>query len=310
MIGGASSDEATRAVFGVTLLNQARFLPHTLESLASQTLPTFAAVLHDDCSSDRTPEIARARAEQDSRFHYYRSERRRGLTGSWREVFRLARVLHPEAPYFAWASDHDLWHSDWLARMVEALDGAPSAVLAYPQVVRIDEAGEETKGPWGFDTQGEASKLVRMRAAHRGGSKGDMVYGLFRADALERCGVLCDELLADRLLISEIALYGEFVQVPEVLWSRRFRKQVNLGSQRRTLFPDRPPLRSYVPWPLAHTAAIARHLVLEGRGKPQVGRLEGARAAATYLWLGTATALESRVRRFRLWVLRTIRRLR
>ncbi len=46
--------------------------------------------------------------------------------------FALAHERHPEAEYFAWTSDHDLWHPCWLERLVETLDAHADVVLGYP----------------------------------------------------------------------------------------------------------------------------------------------------------------------------------
>ena len=48
-------------------------------------------------------------------------------------------------------------------------------------------------------------------------SAGNMVYGLYRINALERAGVYRHVLVPDRLLFTELALYGQFRQVPQVM---------------------------------------------------------------------------------------------
>src|SRR5207249_94275 len=89
-------------------------------------------------------------------------------------------------------------------------------------------------------------------------SAGNMVYGLYRADAIARCGVFRPVLLPDRLLLLELALIGEFVQIPETLWYRRFARKVTLKRQRASLFARHPPLYTRVPWWLVHAAVLAR----------------------------------------------------
>jgi hypothetical protein len=87
---------------------------------------------------------------------------------------------------------------------------------------------------------------------------GDMIYGLFRADALRRVGGYRPVLVPDRLLLTELALLGTFVQAPEILWRRRFRGLANLERQRQVFWPAGAPAYARAPWWLQHVGALAR----------------------------------------------------
>jgi glycosyltransferase involved in cell wall biosynthesis len=255
-------------------------------------------VCSDDGSNDGTTEILAGHAADDARIVLRRSESRRGLIENWRLAFALAREVRPDARYFAWASDHDIWHPEWLERLVSELETHPEAALAYPLNTGIDDSGKAIREPWRFDTAGLRSVPRRIETAVQGMVPGSMVYGLYRAEALERCGVYRAVIVPDRLLLSELALYGEFRQVPEVLWSRRFRQGVKVTArrQRRAFFPDRPPLYSYLPWPLMHTGALAWNLVVRGTGRPQYGRAAGAAFTGWYAVRASALAAYRRAR--------------
>jgi Glycosyl transferase family 2 len=227
-----------------------------------------------------------------------RSDSRLGLIENWRRSFATARELRPEARYFAWTSDHDVWHPEWLERLVQELEEHPEAVLAYPLNVGIDDHGTTVKEPWRFDTAGIGDTWQRLETSVRGMVPGDMAYGLYRAEPLAHCGVYHPVLLPDRLLLSELAVFGEFHQVPEVLWSRRYRSatKVSARRQRAAFFPGGAPVHAYLPWPLTHTAAIARDLVIRGAGRPRHGRLTGLAISAWYLVRSSALAIYRRAR--------------
>jgi hypothetical protein len=142
-------------------------------------------------------------------------------------------------------------------------------VLAYPLSLRIGADGGELKPwvrgrrgrpvrkqPWRFDTAGLPDPGERLHRAVRGMSAGNMVYGLFRDEALERAGVFREVVRPDRLLVAELALLGEFRQVPELLWYRRFRAEVTVARQRAAFFPDGVPARHRLPWIATHAAAL------------------------------------------------------
>jgi hypothetical protein len=113
---------------------------------------------------------------------------------------------------------------------------------------------------------------------------GNMVYGLFRAGALEQGGIFRTVLLPDRLLLAELSLIGEFVQVPQILWYRRYRLQVSVARQRQAIFPEGAPFHSYLPWWMVHGAVMAWQWGIVGIGRAAgVGRLRGSLLATTLL---------------------------
>jgi glycosyltransferase involved in cell wall biosynthesis len=116
-----------RAVFGLPAYNHAHKLRETLDSLLAQTERDFCILASDDQSTDETMEILADYASRDDRLIYRRSEDRLGYIGNARRCFELARALYPEAEYFAWASDHDVWHQRWLEALMRATAARPAA---------------------------------------------------------------------------------------------------------------------------------------------------------------------------------------
>ena len=295
-------------VIGAPIYNHAEHLEQAVESVLAQTLADFRLLLIDDGSSDGTAELARSFADRDERVSVHVNERRLGMLRNTRRAFALARSRHPGAEFWALGSDHDVWEPAWLEKLVAALDVHENAVLAYPLTRRIDERGDmypSAKPPWRFDTAGMADRRARMTAAFRGIAAGDMIYGLFRAAALERVGSYRAVLVPDRLLLSELALRGQFVQVPEVLWSRRFRGLAELDRQRRAFFPEGAPAYTHLPWWLTHAALMGWEYGVRGKGEPEIRRGEGAVLAVNYLRASLRHRAWRRARRTRGRVLRT-----
>jgi glycosyltransferase involved in cell wall biosynthesis len=247
------------AVFGLAAYNGEAHVAEAIESLLTQTRRDLAVVIVDDCSTDGTADICRRYVELDPRVTYERNDRQLGLSRNWRRVFDLAGRLYPEAPYFAWASDHDVWDARWLETLAAELDAHPEAVLASPLTVRIDDTGSEypTRERL-FDTAGLTDPRARLRrVAGELRGAGELVYGLMRRSAI---GPFPVALLADRLFLARLALEGEFRQVREPLWYRRFRAGVRMTNsrQRRGTWPDGAPLSAYVPWWLTHPVLLGR----------------------------------------------------
>jgi glycosyltransferase involved in cell wall biosynthesis len=271
-------------VVGIPLYGRAQWLREAVASLLAQTYRDAAFVLVDDCSPDDTFAIATALMDRDDRVVAVRSDERLGLVGAWRRTFDLARDRYPGARYFAWGSDHDYWEPGWLASLVEVLDDHPEAVLAYPFTVRVDAEGEVVHVSRSFDTAGERSPRRRLTRAASGMAPGNMVYGLFRVSALEEAGPFPYVIGPDRLLLAHLAVLGEFRQVPDVLWHRRFADRVTARRQRRAFFPGRrPPWHAYVPWWLVHGAILASRYGVRGAARPALSRPAAFAVVASYV---------------------------
>jgi glycosyltransferase involved in cell wall biosynthesis len=270
---GAASKPAKagepRVVLGMTLYNNAKHLPHAVESLLAQSYGDFALLLLDDASTDDTEGIARGYAARDPRVTYLRHDARQAMIATWREVAETAASRWPSAEYFAWVSDHDWWHPRWLERLIVELDQDAGAVLAYPVTQRVSIGGAEIgKEPRLFDTAARTDVRARWRhlCRHLVGA-GDMVYGLMRMDALRRAGIFRPVLRPDRLLVAELTLHGRIRQVPEVLWYRRQSQNASVDKQATTLLlaGTEPPTFSWPPW-LQHADVLWREYATRGDG--------------------------------------------
>ena len=280
----------TRICFGMTLYNNVKYLPEAIESLLNQSYGDFCLVAVDDCSSDDTEQIMRKYEAEDERITYYRNSERLGMIDTWRLAFQKSfEMCNPE--YFAWASDHDRWHKDWLFHHVKELDKRQNISLVYPHSVKISADGEtiSTGQPKLFETYG-MNKVDRIyHSCTKLSAAGYAVYGLFRAEHLRKAGVFRRVVLPDRLLIIEISAYGTVRKIPEELWYRRFwnssgseqgaldaqretldkqviaeQRRVLLDEtsdrQRQTLFGSRPaPLHAYCPF-ISHALSLLLHL--------------------------------------------------
>src|SRR5204863_4244390 len=114
-----------RVVFGMPAYKRPDRLAQTLESLLMQSCRDFAVVIVDDGPSPDVQTIVDTYGALDARIHYEPNPERLGMIGNWRKAFFRSRELYPDSKYFAWVSDHDVWHPRWLEVLVAALDGHP-----------------------------------------------------------------------------------------------------------------------------------------------------------------------------------------
>jgi glycosyltransferase involved in cell wall biosynthesis len=301
-----------RVIIGSPLFNHANDFREAIESILGQTYSDFALVLVDDCSTDETPTIAREYAAADRRVTYVVNETRLGLVDNACRAFEIARKRYPDAEYFAWASDHDLWHPRWLQALVDTLDQDPNVVLTYPLNRRIGASGEVlARKPWAFDTIGVTDTWKRLSLSIRNMSAGNMVYGLYRVPLLARAGVYRRVLVPDRLLMTELAVYGQFKQVPEILWFRRWYGRIfSLGRQRKSFFPRGRPLYMYAPWWISHGVSLFWTFGVKQQGLPAVTRTAGMALGLKYLFFSGLFHLWQQMRALRIDLLERAERLR
>ena len=277
---GVRNPAPVRVGIGMTLYNNATYLRESLDSLLAQEFDDFRLVLVDDASSDATASILDEYAARDARIVLVRNSSRLAMVRTWQRAFEVVRETCPDAAYFAWASDHDVWHPKWLGALVEDLDANSGAVLSYPLTRMIDARDQPLpRAPIRFETRGLANPHTRLRHLFRElRGAGSMVYGLYRCDALERAGVFRRVIAPDRLLMAELAFQGEFNQVNEELWFRRDTGGRSIDRQHQTLF--RSPLRKMLacfPWYFQHTSSLLWSLL--GRRRPDIALSWKERAA-------------------------------
>jgi glycosyltransferase involved in cell wall biosynthesis len=268
----------------MTLHNRAAYLAEAIASMLAQSQRDFILVLVDDGSTDETERIARSYELADTRVRYVRLPSRRGMIEAWRAAFEAASATG--ARYFAWASDHDKWHPQWLEKLMDVLDGSSSIVLAYPLTQRVDPEGRAlTKPTRQFETFGIADRDTRWALLNRSETvaAGDMVYGLMRTDAVRDAGIFRDVLCPDRLLVAELTLQGEIRQVPEPLWYRRQFTEGSVERQRFTLFPPgtQPPSKFMPPWYM-HARALWNVYGPGSHPRVKLSRTEAFRLVTAY----------------------------
>ncbi len=110
----------------LVVYNREGTLPATLESLLEQTYADFELIISDDCSTDRSAEVALRYAERDPRFRYRRNPSNLKMPGNLNAALAEAR-----GEYVAILHDGDKYRPDLLERWAEALDRHPEAAFVF-----------------------------------------------------------------------------------------------------------------------------------------------------------------------------------
>jgi glycosyltransferase involved in cell wall biosynthesis len=210
------SEGHPRVTVGVAVFNGESFLAKTLESLLNQTFSDFEVVISDNASTDQTEEICRAYAARDTRVRYYREFVNHGAAWNHNRVFELAR-----GEYFKWNSADDLCAPEFLARCVAALDEDASATMVCSNVLVIDDYGDPVKPGIIPAEVASRSALQRFRRTIQSDHYCLHIYSLIRSDILRQTDLLGYFNGSDRVLLSQLSLFGPCVLLPDTLLFNR-----------------------------------------------------------------------------------------
>jgi glycosyltransferase involved in cell wall biosynthesis len=204
---------------GLPVYNGENYLKEAINSILSQTFNDFELIISDNASIDNTNAICRSFASNDLRIRYHRNEINMGAAWNFNQVFHLAR-----GEYFQWACHDDVWTPTLLERYVEVLDQMPHVVLCYSKTIFINEKGEPVRSLIGRPDLHDKSphkRFLSFLKYHISPNECNPVLGLFRTNILKNSSRIGSYPASDMILLGEVALYGEFHEIPECIFLRR-----------------------------------------------------------------------------------------
>lgn len=220
------SNRRPRVSIGMPVCNGERFIKETLDAILAQTYEDFELIISDNASTDRTQEICQTYVARDRRIRYHRNEQNLGAAWNYNRVFELST-----GEYFKWAACDDLCAPTYLERCVEILDRNPAVILCYPRTTIIDERGScigdyidglDLRSPKPYERYAHYHNLFRS------GRECNAIFGVIRASTLGMTPLIGSYISSDVILLGELALRGEFYEVPEHLFFRRDHPQTSM----------------------------------------------------------------------------------
>jgi glycosyltransferase involved in cell wall biosynthesis len=224
---------------GVPVYNSDKFLAETLQSILAQTFTNFELIISDNASTDATEGICSEFARRDARVRYVRKASNVGAPRNYNSLVSLAR-----SKFFKWSSSNDLIQPQFLAACVPILRAREDVVLVYTRTRYFDaNTGTVVDYADNMSLQ-EEDLVVRYRECdHRMGARpNNIMNGVIRLDALKNSTLHGDYPSSDLALMTELALYGKFVEVPEPLFYRRNEAGARYGegtaTRHKLYYPD------------------------------------------------------------------------
>lgn len=207
---------------GLPVYNGERYLEQTLRSLLEQTFADFDLTIADNASTDGSEEIARTWAARDSRVRYVRSDVNLGAAKNFNRVFRMSR-----GKYFKWAAYDDLCAPEFLQRCVQVLEEDDNVVLCYPRTTLLDRDGRITGYYADALDLRDPRPHRRYRLFFQRQGLCHPTFGVIRRTALAASGLWGRYQSADRVLLAELVLHGEFRELEQPLFWRRIHPDIS-----------------------------------------------------------------------------------
>ena len=208
------------------VFNEEAHLPNLLSCLRRQTFEDFRVVIHDNGSTDATPDICNEAAQVDARFSLNRFP---ANLGPMAQGYRFRYGC--KAEYVACRSGNDLIADDYYEKTLALLEGDESIVLAYSYGTLIDENGALCATPRDedrIDTRGMEGPVERASAVIRRYGYSFPLWGVYRRSALDRARSPQYSYGYDHVQVCEMALFGHVVSTQERLDYRRItRNEIN-----------------------------------------------------------------------------------
>lgn len=104
--------------------NAEPYIEESIQSVLQQSFPDWELLIIDDCSSDRTSQLATAYAEKYPKIHYYRNESNLGVAESRNRGITLA-----SGEWIAFLDSDDCWHPDKLRLQTELANSRSASFL-------------------------------------------------------------------------------------------------------------------------------------------------------------------------------------
>src|SRR3989338_2870601 len=202
---------------GLPTYNRAFCIRRAIDTLLAQTYLNFELIISDNASTDETEKICLEYAEKDKRVKYFRQPENKGYAANF--YFTLGQA---SGKYFIRVSDDDWWASEYLGKLLEALEENPEygAALCSFNLVEHDGTFSEAIPLTGeCDVTRDSYYAVYKKVLMRKPGLDHFTFGLIRTEFLKKflARPLTGRLGWDRILVSEMALSIKLYCVPDVL---------------------------------------------------------------------------------------------
>lgn len=123
-----SYSDRPNAVVLLSAYNGEKYIKAQIESILRQTFTDFELLVRDDGSDDSTKQIVKELAKTDSRIRFISDDNKGNL--GYPKCFYALTDMAPDADFYFFSDQDDIWFEDKIERAVDMLSKLPSDVPA------------------------------------------------------------------------------------------------------------------------------------------------------------------------------------
>lgn len=198
----------------------------TLQSILDQSYSEFDLYIFEDPSDQPLDERVIDLINKNKSITYTLGKERIGSASAYEFVYRTCLEKNPE--YFAWLTDHDIYHKDWLYSLLQAYDETEEELsVVYSDIVGINHLDQEIDIKKCEYENFQESKISKLKSfGNLMSGTGNIAHGLYNAIILKKFKVkfpIC--LTSDRVFIFQLLKYGGIKFVNKELFFRRIKEE-------------------------------------------------------------------------------------
>jgi glycosyltransferase involved in cell wall biosynthesis len=210
------ADSTPLVSVGVPVYNGEKYLAGALDSLCAQDYSELEIIISDNASTDETADICAEYAKRDGRIQYFRNVDNLGAVPNFNRLVGLAR-----GDFFLWAAHDDRWLPGFISACVGRLLDKPDAVACYTRYQPIGSSGQKIGSAPEVIENLEQTVRARWQRMLSCWPLHAAIYGVLRTSAMRRTRLIQTSIGCDLVFMTELAVHGQVVQVPEVLAEKR-----------------------------------------------------------------------------------------
>lgn len=135
--------------------NAEKYIEEAVRSVIAQTYQNWELFIIDDCSSDRTPEIAKRFSEEDSRIVFLQNEENVNVAKTRNRGFDCCT-----GDYVALLDSDDIWLPEKLEKQIKKMEET-GADISYCSYGIMSETGEKAKPDYIVSEKVDFDKLLK-----------------------------------------------------------------------------------------------------------------------------------------------------
>ncbi|MDD4412691.1 MAG: glycosyltransferase family 2 protein [Patescibacteria group bacterium] len=169
---------------GMPVFNGEKYVEQAIDSLLKQSYQDWQLLISDNCSTDKTLEICQRKARDDQRISIFCQSDNIGAMNNFKFL-----VEQSSGEYFMWAAADDLWHENFIEKLITGLEENGDCGMAFCNPVIINSGGKivDMFLPFKrFTSDNQIDTVTTFLRDPEISGKANLVYSVYRTEFIKQ----------------------------------------------------------------------------------------------------------------------------